>query len=111
MNADQIAEALKGHDAEYVEIRLEESVSTRIQYRGKELEDISEPTSAGGCARALVKGGWGFVSFNDLDNLREKVKIMVGGAPVNQHFADEIGADAFAKDAVEAVEKAKSLLK
>jgi 5-methyltetrahydrofolate--homocysteine methyltransferase len=43
--------------------------------------------------------------------LREKVKVMVGGAPVNQHFADEIGADAFAKDAVEAVEKAKSLLK
>jgi len=43
--------------------------------------------------------------------LREKVKIMVGGAPVNQSFADQIGADAFARDAVEAVVKAKSLFK
>ena len=43
--------------------------------------------------------------------LREKVRIMVGGAPVNQSFADQIGADAFARDAVEAVTKAKSLLK
>jgi 5-methyltetrahydrofolate--homocysteine methyltransferase len=42
--------------------------------------------------------------------LRDKVKIMVGGAPVNQSFADEIGADAFARDAVEAVTKAKSLV-
>ncbi len=42
--------------------------------------------------------------------LREKVKIMVGGAPVNQSFADQIGADAFARDAVEAVVKAKGLL-
>jgi 5-methyltetrahydrofolate--homocysteine methyltransferase len=42
--------------------------------------------------------------------LREKVKIMVGGAPLNQAFADQIGADAFARDAVEAVVKAKGLL-
>jgi len=42
--------------------------------------------------------------------LRDKVKIMVGGAPLNQSFADQIGADAFARDAVEAVTKAKGLL-
>ena len=42
--------------------------------------------------------------------LRDKVKIMVGGAPVNQKFADEIGADGYAADAGEAAEKAKSLL-
>jgi len=42
--------------------------------------------------------------------LRDKVKIMVGGAPVTQSFADQIGADAYAKDAVEAVRKAKSLV-
>ncbi len=42
--------------------------------------------------------------------LRGKVKIMVGGVPLNQSFADQIGADAFARDAVEAVVKAKSLL-
>lgn len=43
--------------------------------------------------------------------LRDKVKVMVGGAPVTQFFADRIGADAYAKDAVEAVAKAKTLAK
>ncbi|MBN2453058.1 MAG: corrinoid protein [Candidatus Omnitrophica bacterium] len=43
--------------------------------------------------------------------LRDKVKIMVGGAPVTQEFADSIGADGFAKDAATAVDKAKELLK
>jgi 5-methyltetrahydrofolate--homocysteine methyltransferase len=42
--------------------------------------------------------------------LRDRVKILVGGAPVNQRFADEIGADAYAADAGEAVEVAKSLV-
>lgn len=42
--------------------------------------------------------------------LRNKVKVMVGGAPVTQSFADRIGADAYARDAVEAVATAKSLL-
>ncbi len=42
--------------------------------------------------------------------LRDKIKIMVGGAPVTQSFADQIGADAYAKNAVEAVKKAKSLI-
>jgi len=42
--------------------------------------------------------------------LRDKVKVMVGGAPVTQSFADQIGADAYAKDAVEAARKAKGLV-
>ena len=42
--------------------------------------------------------------------LRDKIKIMIGGAPVTQEFADRIGADEYAKDAWEAVTKAKNLL-
>lgn len=42
--------------------------------------------------------------------LRERVKVMVGGAPVTQEFADEIGADGYAPNASLAVEKAKALL-
>ncbi len=44
-------------------------------------------------------------------NLRDKIKIIVGGAPVTQSFADSIEADAFARDAASAVDKAKELLK
>ena len=36
--------------------------------------------------------------------LRDKVKIMVGGAPVTQSFADEIGADSYSPDAASAAE-------
>ena len=42
--------------------------------------------------------------------MRDRVKIMVGGAPVTQEFSDEIGADGFAPDAASAVRLAKSLL-
>ncbi|NLA77655.1 MAG: cobalamin-binding protein [Clostridiales bacterium] len=38
--------------------------------------------------------------------LRDKVKVMVGGAPVTQSFADEIGADAYTPDAASAAEVA-----
>jgi len=42
--------------------------------------------------------------------LRSKVKVMVGGAPVTQSFADELGADGYGESAAEAVDKAKELL-
>ena len=42
--------------------------------------------------------------------IREKVKIMVGGAPVTQSYAAEIGADGYAPDAGSAARLAKSLL-
>jgi len=43
--------------------------------------------------------------------LREKVKIMVGGAPVNNRFAEEIGADGYGHDVGEALTLAKKLLR
>ena len=43
-------------------------------------------------------------------DLREQVKIMVGGAPVNEKFAKDIGADGYAPDAGKAVELAKDLV-
>ena len=42
--------------------------------------------------------------------LRDKIKIMVGGAPVTQAFADEIGADGFAADAGSAAKAAKAFI-
>ena len=42
--------------------------------------------------------------------LREGVKIIVGGAPVNQKFADDIGSDSYAADAGDAVSQVKMLL-
>ena len=49
--------------------------------------------------KALEKAGLG-----------QKVKVIVGGAPVTQAYADQIGADGYGADAVAAVEKARALL-
>jgi 5-methyltetrahydrofolate--homocysteine methyltransferase len=43
--------------------------------------------------------------------LREQVKVMVGGAPVTQAYADEIGADGYGANAAAAVDGAKALMR
>ena len=42
--------------------------------------------------------------------LRDKVKVMIGGAPVNQSWADQIGADAYGENAISSVAIAKKLM-
>ena len=44
------------------------------------------------------------------NGMKDRVKVMVGGAPVTQNYADEIGADGYAPDAGSAVKLAKILL-
>ncbi|MDP6064396.1 MAG: corrinoid protein [SAR202 cluster bacterium] len=48
-------------------------------------------------------------AFED-EGMREDVKIMVGGAPVTQEFAEDMGADGYGKDAISCVDMAKELL-
>lgn len=50
------------------------------------------------------------ISLLEKENLRQSVKVMVGGAPLNQKFATECGADGYAEDAVEAVDLVKRLV-
>ncbi|MBI3974377.1 MAG: TldD/PmbA family protein [Chloroflexi bacterium] len=73
----QMEEVLRGHNADYVEIRVEETESTHLSYRGKDFEEIGRTVDLGGCVRAAYKGGWGFVSFNNLAGLEEKVEMAV----------------------------------
>ena len=42
--------------------------------------------------------------------LRDKVKIMIGGAPITQNYAAQIGADGYSTDAASAVDKAKTFI-
>ena len=71
--ARELAGELKKHDADYIEARLEESQTSHITYRGRELESIGRSADTGGNVRAMVKGGWGFISFNNLDKLAGRV--------------------------------------
>jgi dimethylamine corrinoid protein len=44
------------------------------------------------------------------EGMREKVKVMIGGAPSSQSWAERIGADAYAENAMDAVRKLKGIL-
>ena len=73
----QLAEAISRQDADYVEARLSDGETSSITYRGRQLESIGRNTATGGNVRAMVKGGWGFVCFNNFDELAEKVALAV----------------------------------
>jgi methylmalonyl-CoA mutase cobalamin-binding domain/chain len=50
------------------------------------------------------------VKIIEQEGLTDQIKVMIGGAPVNQEFADKIGADGYSSNANEAVALAKKLL-
>ena len=81
-DADKVVQAVKDNNADIV--CLSSLLTTTMTYQ----KDIIEALKAAG--------------------IRDKVKVMVGGAPVTQEFADEIGADAYTSDAASAAEKARS---
>ena len=81
-SAEKIVEAIKANDADIV--CLSALLTTTMMYQ-KEIVD------------AITAAG-----------LRDKVKIMVGGAPVTQEFADEIGADVYTSDAASAAQHARA---
>ncbi|HEY5270577.1 MAG TPA: TldD/PmbA family protein [Anaerolineales bacterium] len=70
---DRIQEALKRSKADYTEIRIEEKETTRVVFRGKELEVANANIDKGGIVRCLIKDkGWGVATFNNLDDLLNK---------------------------------------
>ena len=71
----RIEEALKDSEARFTEVRLEETVATRVIYRGERLEAAQETLGRGGFVRCLAAdGGWGTATFNDPGQLRRKVR-------------------------------------
>ena len=68
---------VKDQPADYVEINLEETMTTQISFRGPALDELGESLAYGGNVRALVRGGWGFVSFNRLEGLEGKVGLAI----------------------------------
>lgn len=96
----EIERTLRSHDADYVEVRFDDTATNRIVYRGRELEEIGRAHSFGGNARALVNGGWGFVSFNEPSGLRRHIEEAVEAA---RHVGREASALAKAQPVVDSV--------
>ncbi len=53
----------------------------------------------------------GIIKALEEAGLRDRVKIMIGGAPITREFADQIGAEGFAEDCASAVDEAARLMK
>jgi 5-methyltetrahydrofolate--homocysteine methyltransferase len=102
-------------------------VGTMLTANGFRVIDIGVDMKADDFVAAIEKSGANIVGASALltttllelkrlidsiteAGLREKVKVMVGGAPVTQDFADDIGADGYADDAISAVEVARKLV-
>ncbi len=69
-----------GARVDFLALRLEQSQGTNILVRSGKVETLSTGSSVGGQIRACHRGGWGFASFNDLDNLEEKLEQTIGAA-------------------------------
>jgi len=81
---EKFVEAVKEHRPAF--LGLSALLTTTMQYMGDTIEALKEA------------------------GLREQVKVVIGGAPVSQAFADQIGADGYAPDASTAVDLFKNLL-
>ncbi len=78
-----ISDSLKINGGDYKEIRIEENNSTRITYRGDSRENISINSGIGGCARVYSNGGWGFSSFNDIYQSKNKMAEAISLSKLN----------------------------
>lgn len=71
---DRLVQALKAQDVEYADIRIEDLTNSWVNFRGPDLDTIGSARTVGGIVRALHRGGWGYVTFNELDELDKRVK-------------------------------------
>jgi len=101
-------------------------VSIMLQGAGFEIVDIGLQRGSSEICMAIANTPGDRRTIGNVDNddaeyenddrchcgagLRSKVKIIIGGAPVSQKFADEIGADGYSRDAVLAVDKVKQFM-
>ncbi|MBN2056860.1 TldD/PmbA family protein [bacterium] len=75
-----IQDAIKSVPADFIEVRIEDTSQLSISFSGRNLVKAQQTRDFGGYVRALVKGGWGFISFNQPEKLKEYVRIAVDRA-------------------------------
>lgn len=102
-------------------------VCTMLAGAGFEVEDLGADVAPERFVEAMRRDGTDIVAMSALmtttmpamgrtvdalvaAGLRQEVKVLVGGAPLSQEYAEEIGADGYASDASSVVRKARDLL-
>ncbi len=92
---DQISDLISRHKhrVDYLSIRLERSQGCEIRLRGDRPEALSEGISMGGQVRVCHKGGWGFASFNRLEDLALRLEDAIAHALTCQFAAARLIGD------------------
>ncbi|MCU0570708.1 MAG: TldD/PmbA family protein [Oculatellaceae cyanobacterium Prado106] len=106
---DRLLEAIAPYktQVDYLEIRLEQSESALISYRGPQLDAVDRSLSLVGGIRACHRGGWSFVTFNGLADLKNRIETAIAQAklvgqettqlaevaPIQDYVSVELGKD------------------
>lgn len=80
------------------------------QFAAKAREVSADIVGVSALLTTTMKNQKGVIEALEREGLRNSVKVIVGGAPVTRRWADEIGADGYAPDAVSAVALVQSLI-
>ena len=99
---------LEGRGFEVIDLGVDVAPETFVKTAVEQNCDVI------GCSALLTTtmGAMGeVVRLAEEAGIRDKVKIMVGGAPVDQRFCDSIGADAYTRDAASCADMAVSFVK
>ena len=59
---------------DYLEVRIENNQTDQIRFFGKSLDSLNQSEAQGGYIRSCYKGGWGFCSFNNVENLEKYIE-------------------------------------
>jgi methylmalonyl-CoA mutase cobalamin-binding domain/chain len=102
-----VAMMLEGAGLEVIDLGVDSTVDTVIA-RVKELQP--EVLGMSALLTTTMPEMEKMLEALKTEGLRDKVKVMIGGAPVGADFATKIGADAYGEDAAEAVNLARELI-
>jgi 5-methyltetrahydrofolate--homocysteine methyltransferase len=98
---------LRGAGFEVTDLGVDVPQDTFVQ----KIQEMSPDIIGLGCymTSTMVEMG-DIIKRLESEGLRDRVKVLIGGVPTTQEFANEIGADAWGKDAFDAIEKARALM-
>jgi len=102
-----VAMMLRGGGFEVIDLGIDVSPEKFLKASQEHQPDI---VGISALLTTTMSGMMDVITILKKAGLRNKIKVMVGGAPVTQEFADEIGADVYASNAASAVDKARELL-
>jgi TldD protein len=97
---EQLEEVMKTLRVDYMDVRVEDRKETRIQFLGKNLEQIGEVHSFGGCIRVKDRGRWGVVSFTALDDLNKSIFLAAREAKVGKSTESNLASVPVVEDRV-----------